>query len=115
MRRSIALLLMFLVPLQYTWAVASLHEHPDEHAAGDVLHIGSHQAAPDTADPESNDGTGQADGDHGHHCHHVPSPIILDSGLRIGVQPPDKPAPASAEAHLSYIPPVVDRPPRSLT
>ncbi|MCC7259263.1 MAG: hypothetical protein IT486_12935 [Gammaproteobacteria bacterium] len=108
-RRAIALLLLFLVPLQYTWAAASLHEHPEEASAGELLHIGSHPAAPDTGA-----GGGQADGGDGHHCHHVPSLITVDSGLSAGSAPPGKPAAAPAGTHASHIPPVRDRPPRDL-
>lgn len=114
MRRAIALLLLCLVPLQYTWAAASLHEHPGEAAAGELLHIGSHPAVPDPADPDRDGGAGQLDGDRGPHCHHMPPLTLLDSGFPAAVHAPARPAAISPGDHPSYIPPVRDRPPRDL-
>lgn len=104
MRRAIALLLMILVPLQYCWAAASLHLHPGEVVAGEMLHIGGEPAAPDASGP---------DADHGHHCNHVPTLIVPDCSLPAGITLSDQPVPALAGVHASHIPPVRDRPPRS--
>jgi len=114
MRRAIALLLMILVPLQYGWAAASLHLHPGEVAAGELLHIGGEQAAPGAAESGPDADGGPADGDHGHHCNHVPTLIIPDCSLPAGITLSDQPVPALAGDHASHIPPVRDRPPRSV-
>jgi len=113
MRRAIALMLMVLVPLQYSWAAASLHLHPGEVTAGEVMHLASHLAHSDSASPGTDGDSSPADGEHGHHCNHVPSLIIPDCTPLAGIQPSGKPAPALAGIHASHIPPVRDRPPRS--
>lgn len=114
MRRAIALLLMLLVPLQYGWAAASLHLHPGEVVAGELPQVDGEQAAPEGAKPGPDGDGGLADGDHGHHCNHVPTLIIPDYSLPAGTTLSDQPVPALAGVHASHIPPVRDRPPRSV-
>lgn len=113
MRRAITLLLLFLVPLQYGWAAASLHLHPGEMVAGGLLHIGGELATPDGSGPGPEADGGPADGDHGHHCDHAPTLIIPDCSLPAGITLSDQPVPALAGVHASHIPPVRDRPPRN--
>ncbi len=113
MRRLLTLLLMCLVPLQYTWAVAGLHAHAGEPADGESL-PGTHLVAA-TVGHDSGDSVAPVDAGeepHCHFCHHLPSLLLLDSGPAAGIPPSGRPAAGRAAHHASYIPPVRDRPPR---
>jgi len=116
-QRAIAILLMCLLPLQYSWAMASVHAHPGDADGAAFLHFGGHPAG-DAAGSGGGSDAGQPDGDQGlHHCHHcqqLPSLLILDSGVPAGSAPAGRPEPAAARDHASHIPPLHDRPPQDL-
>ncbi len=124
MRRLIALVLMFIVPLQFAWsAAANLHGHAGDNVAVLGMHAhdhGDHDAghtdhdASLAGDTEGDTKTGHnEDGHHGSHYHPVFSSILMETGLSLGVSPPDGPPPHPLAAFLSHTPPLFDRPPQA--
>lgn len=111
MRRLIALILLLIVPLQFSWSAAmGVHGHrgSDSHAVGmqaddHDLHASTdsdhtHTLAADT-DVGHND-----DGHHVSHCHHVFTAAFMVSGLTLG-QGSRQPGASGGAFHLSHPPP----------
>lgn len=117
MRRLIALILMFIVPLQYAWsATVAMHGHP----AGDAVVVGAHAHDHDFHDAghADHDLSVAADQDshnddshHGSHCHHVLSLALLNVGPVLGHAEPGSEIGEPILAFHSRIPPLLDRPP----
>lgn len=127
MRRFIAILLLVIVPTQYTWSMAqSLHGHLDDDASMTVLHTHAddHQALDD------HDGEGLADyhsgavhdagdnstvqGDHASHYHPIFSTLVFEPALELAQAAPSGPPLRWSEAFTSHIPSQFDRPPSVL-
>ncbi len=118
MRRLIALILLLIVPLQFSWS-AALGVHG--HSSGDVVgahahdhdyHDGDHSDH-DIAQTGDTDAGHNNDGHHVSHCHHVFSVVFVASGLM-----PDQSQPDVAPAHpaarfISHIPLLQNPPPRA--
>jgi hypothetical protein len=117
MRRLIALILLLIVPLQFSWSAAmGVHGHrgSDSHAVGmqaddHDLHASTdsdhtHTLAADT-DVGHND-----DGHHVSHCHHVFTAAFMVSGLTLGQSQPDA-APAHPAARFTSHTPLPQNPP----
>jgi hypothetical protein len=118
MRRLIALILLLIVPLQFSWAAAmGVHGH----RGGDTRMLSAcmpmttiftpartrtmtHTLAADT-DVGHND-----DGHHVSHCHHVFTAAFMDSGLTLGQSQPDA-APAHPAARFTSHTPLLQNPP----
>src|SRR3989339_2096836 len=98
MRCLIALILLLIVPLQFSWAAAmgvhghlggdtravGVHAHDhDFHASTESDHV---HAMPGDSDVGHND-----DGPHVSHCHHVFSVVFDTSGLTLGQSQPASP------------------------
>lgn len=118
MRRLVALILMLILPLQFAWsAAANLHGHAGDNVAVLGVHVhdhGHHDAghADHDASLAGDSETGHnEDGHHGSHYHPVFSSILMETGLSLGVSPPDGPPPHPLAAFLSHTPPLFDRPP----
>jgi len=118
MRRLIALILLLIVPLQFSWSAAmGVHGHRggDSHAVGMQLEDHDlHDAGYSDHDfvPASDAGVGHNDdGHHVSHCHHVFSVIFMASGLMPGQSLPSG-APAHPAARFtSHTPLPLDPPP----
>lgn len=121
MRRFIALILILIVPLQFTWsAAADLHGHVgkdvvvagfhvhDHHDLGHAKHDAtlSGEAGNSPMDTGHDD-----DGHHDGHCHHVLSLILLGTELIPGQTQADGPIPRPPAAFLTRTPSLLDRPP----
>jgi hypothetical protein len=119
MRRFIALIIMLVVPLQSAWSAAAgpyghlddnvtvvgFHSHDhDHHDSGHSSHSASVPGC-DTANNHNEDGH------HDGHCHHAFSPMLLETGLNLGVVSSGGPVPNSHVAFFSHTPPLFDRPP----
>lgn len=114
MRHLIALILIFIVPLQFAWsagtalyghvgentAVFGLHDHYDSGHAGHKVH-----PTDDTHNGHNDDGH------HDEHCHHVLSLILVEPGLTPDSTLPGGAIPLAPAAFLSRTPPLFDRPP----
>ena len=111
MRRYLLILLLFLLPLQFSWAVAGTYCAHEEtpSAAHFGHHVHKHDKAEDGAKAESLKITADTDCDY---CHHVPvsamvpaTPALAHSGLAIH---------ACLEMHRypSHIPDLIPRPDR---
>lgn len=121
MRRYIALILMLIVPLQFTWsAAAGLHGHVGKDVVVAGFHVHDHhdvgQATHDaTLSGEAGNSpmdTGHDDdGHHDGHCHHVLSLILPGTGLIPGQTQAGGPIPRPPAAFLTRTPPLLDRPP----
>jgi hypothetical protein len=121
MRRLIALILLLIVPLQFSWSVAmGVHGHRggDSHAVG--MQADDHDLhANSDSDPVSNHThTLAGDTDVGHnddchhvsHCHHVFTAAFMASGLTLGQSQPDV-APAHPAARFTSHTPLLQNPP----
>jgi hypothetical protein len=116
MRRLIALIIMFIVPLQFAWAVAAgLQGHVGKDVATSGFHTHDHDHH-ENAHPD-HDATGDThhqdhneDGHHGH-CHPVFSTILMESGLALDIALPGGPILHPPAVFCSRIPPLLDRPP----
>jgi hypothetical protein len=118
MRRFIALIIMFIVPLQFAWSAAAglhgqvamnavatyVHDHDHHHDAGYATH---ELAALGSADGEQHN----EDGHHGSHCHHVFSFILHQPGTLPGLELSGSPVQHAPVAFFTRIPPLLDRPP----
>jgi hypothetical protein len=117
MRRFIALIIMFVVPLQFAWAVAAgLHGHVEMDAVGTHVHDHDHHdgghASYDLAALDGTDGEPHnEDGHHGSHCHHVFSFIFYQPGPVLGLELSGGSIQHGPAAFLSRIPPLLDPPP----
>jgi hypothetical protein len=114
MRRFIALIIMFIVPLQFAWsAAAGLHGHVSMDVVGaHVLdHDHHHDAGHERAVPGAGDEQHNEDGHHGSHCHHVFSFICHQPGTLPGLALSGGPIQHAPAVFLSRIPPLLDRPP----
>lgn len=120
MRRLVALIIMFVVPLQFAWAAAvgvyghagqdrspaGFHTHDvghDHH--GDAHH--DHKVPDDTQPQEHGE-----DGHHGH-VHPVFSSLLAHFGLTLVEAVPDGPIMQPPSGFPSRTPPLLDRPPLS--
>ncbi len=119
MRRFVALILMFILPLQFAWsASANLSGHAGDNVAvlGAHAHLHNHHDAGhsdhDASLADTENGHNE-DGHHGSHYHPVFSSILMETGLSLGVSPPDGPPPHPLAAFLSHTPPLFDRPPQA--
>lgn len=119
MRRFIAIIVMLVIPLQSAWsavsglyghlddnvAVAGFHSHAHEHEdAGHSSHTASVSAC-DTGSKHTEDGH------HDGHCHHAFSPLLMETGLNLGVISSGGPILQPHAAFFSHTPPLFDRPP----
>lgn len=119
-RRILAILLMFLVPLQFAWSAAQgLHGHLDSELSATGFH--SHDSdhghadsdAPSVHDAAVDDG-GAGAGEHEHsagHYHPIMVSIVVDADLKIGPAPLGGSPPSSAVHFSSRVPPPFDWPP----
>ena len=127
MRRFIAILLLVLVPTQYTWSMAeSLHGHLNSDASMTVLHTHAdgHHAVDDhdgeghahhQSDAVSDAGDGSTGpGEFTGHYHPIFSTLVFEPIL----EPPQAAAAGPhlrwSEAFTSHIPSQFDRPPLAL-
>ncbi len=120
MRRFVALILMFIVPLQFAWAAAAglhghlgedvsalgLHVHDHDHDYHDLGHADHDASMADDVDTGHND-----DGHHVSHCHHVFSPILMGQAVTLAVVLPDRPPLHLSVRFFSHTPPLLDPPP----
>ncbi len=121
MRRVLAILLMFLLPLQITWAAAAaLHGHFENDEAVAVFHyhdddhhsVDHHEhdddiaglIAPDHHDSDHHDG----------HFHPVFTMFVVEPSVNLGVPQPEAHPPWPGPSFSSHIPPLFDRPPLAL-
>lgn len=119
MRRLIALILMFILPLQFAWsAAANVHGHAGDDVAVLGVHAhghGDHDAGHTDHDPSpAGDTETGHDGHQGSHYHPVFSSILMEVGLSLGASSPEGPPPHPLAAFLSHTPPLFDRPPLAL-
>ncbi|OYY92256.1 MAG: hypothetical protein B7Y41_16575 [Hydrogenophilales bacterium 28-61-23] len=117
MRRLIALILLLIVPLQFSWSAAmGVHGH----LGGDTRAVGVHAHEHDlhaSADSEHDlalagdaDAGHNDDGHHVSHCHHVFSVVFMASGLMPGQSQPGT-APAHPAARFTSHTPLPQNPP----
>ena len=118
MRRFVALIIMFVVPLQFAWAAAAglyghlgaeavgahVHEHEHHHGASHVNHALAHSANADDAEHNK-------DGHQGSHCHHIFSFILQQDDSLSCLQLSSGPIQDAPAAFFTRIPPLLDRPP----
>ncbi len=121
MRRFVALILMFIVPLQFAWATAAgLHGHLGEDVSAIGLHVHGHDhhdAGHTDHDASTADDTDNGHNDDGHHvshCHHVFSPILMGQVIGLVVGPSDRLPMSLSVRFYSHTPPLIDRPPLAL-
>jgi len=120
MRRLIALILLLIVPLQFSWSAAmGVHGHRggETHAAGiqvddHDLHANAHSAHGHDSAPAGQDDTGHNDDcQHVSHCHHVFSVVFATSGLTLGQSQPGTAPVHPAARFTSHTPLLPDPPP----
>lgn len=121
MRRFVALMLMFIVPLQFAWATAAgLHGHLGEGVPAIGLHVHDHDyhdlghADHDAKTSDATDAGHNDDGHHVSHCHHVFSPILMGQAVTVAVVLPDRPPLPLSVRFFSHTPSLLDPPPPSL-
>jgi hypothetical protein len=117
MRRLIALILLLIVPLQFSWSAAmGVHGHRgcESHAVG--MQVDDHDfhdaghSDHDFALTGDTDTGHNGDGHHVSHCHHVFSVIFMASGLMPGQSQPGA-APAHPAARFTSHTPLLPDPP----
>lgn len=122
MRRFLAILLMFLMPLQVTWAAAAaLHGHFDDDGTVSLFHYhDDHDHHGDAHHDDGSDATGLTGAEHHDvehhegHFHPVFTMFIVEPNVNLGLPLPDAHPPWPAQSFSSHIPPVFDRPPLAL-
>lgn len=123
MRRFIAIILMFIVPLQFAWsAVESVHGHMDNEGSLSRFHF--HDDDHDHLDVGAIDGDGFSSVDtadahsdsehHGGHFHHIFSTLLIETNLKLGEAQPNGPPIRPPASFTSHIPLLIDRPPLTL-
>lgn len=119
MHRLIALILMFVIPLQFAGsAAAAVHGHVGDEALYSGYHVHDHDHH-DHAQPDENTSIGASNQDHkddGHHGHYHPvfSSVIEEYDLRSVVDAAGGPILQPPTAFISRTPPLFDRPPLAL-
>lgn len=112
MRRLILLILMLVVPLQYTWSAVMAMDAHSVHAPMTMsAHSHGHDHVCHDLSASAEQGSQPDNGHHGGHCHHVLSMALLgDVPLLAHVISNDK----IGEWHRTFssrTPPLLDRPP----
>lgn len=117
MRRFIALLIMFIVPLQFAWSTASgLHGHLGEDVEVVGMHAHDHDyhnAGHNNHDLSTTGGTasGHDLGHDGSHCHHILSFILPESSLTFDLHLSGVSNPQPPDVFFTRIPSLLERPP----
>lgn len=121
MRRFIAILLMFLMPLQVTWAAsAALHGHFDDDETVSLYHVhdDDHHGVAHHDDGDEAAGLLAADnhdGDHHEgHFHPAFSMCLIEVRPSLTAPQPEIHPPWPEQSFSSHIPPLFDRPPLAL-
>ncbi|HRH71644.1 MAG TPA: hypothetical protein PLM62_01040 [Zoogloea sp.] len=121
MRRFLAILLMFLMPLQVTWAAAAaLHGHFDDDETVSLYHVHDHDhysvAHHDDGDEAARLlAADNHDADHHEgHFHPAFTMFVVEARLNIATPQPAIHPPWPLQSFSSHIPPLFDRPPLAL-
>lgn len=120
MRYFLAIVLMLIIPLQSTWAVAEglyghfgndasaarFHSHANDHDTHVVELVGhDNSVAGDTGNGHNDDGH------HVSHSHPIFSSLVIEPNLKLGEASPGDPPTRLPASFTSHIPPLFDRPP----
>ncbi len=115
MRRFIVLIIMLIVPLQFTWSAAA---ELNGHTGGSQARLGAHTHEHNHHDNVYADhgASGESDKKHnqdGHHDHSHPvfTVILFEPSLTLDPTLLNGPILHSPAAYLSRTPPLLDRPP----
>jgi len=120
MRRFLAILLMFVMPLQVTWAaVASLHEHFDNDETVFLFHYHDDDHHDVAHHDDGDDDSGllaedHHDDHHEGHFHPLFSMFVMEPSVNVGLPQPEAHSPGPVQSFSSHIPPLFDRPPLAL-
>lgn len=119
MRRFLAIIIMFLVPLQSAWSVTlSLHGHLSGDDLNGAMHV--HEHTHEDATHPHHDISAAAcedshcshdDGHHDPHCHPVFNSVLAESCLTVGMVLTNSPILQADTSFYSHTPPLFDRPP----
>lgn len=119
MQRIIAIIIMFMVPLQTAWSAAvSLHGHMSGEGLARIMHVHEHAHQNEahthddiSASASADDKSSHEDEHHDPHCHPVFNSVLAESCLTVGVDLTNTAILQAPVSFYSHTPPLFDRPP----
>ncbi|VXB42422.1 DUF2946 family protein [Massilia sp. 9I] len=109
MKRYFLILLIVLLPLQFSWALAGTYcAHEQESSS---QHFGHHVHKHDKADEGAKDASQKVKPDLDcDYCHHVPASAMVPADAPIGARDPTVHARFELPTYVSHIPDLIPRP-----